>query len=171
MLDAGSGMPVEDAQLLWRTVTPAGTTSSIHAAQLDADSGRFEILAPMGELLLSARGPSLRQDWVPATVPPGAGRFTLECQRQYEVCLVLKHGQQHVPLPGGLAAVTWEHLEGDGRPVAFGRNALGDFVALDQPGRYRVLIDTPAGFQPIPEQVLELGGTQPVRHRIPLSKP
>ncbi|MEQ8766824.1 MAG: hypothetical protein RL885_23120 [Planctomycetota bacterium] len=165
IIDETTGLPAEGASLSWRTVDPPSGSQSTNAIK-DPDTGRFELIAPMGEVDLHAVGSFTH---APARAPVGQSpsTFTLRVRPTYPLTVILKDGERRVPFPG-LSTLDLKHLDGDGKRSGFGMQGGAPVVIVDRPGRYRFEVPKIEGYAPIEPQVIEIIDPKRLVHIIEL---
>jgi hypothetical protein len=153
-IDAATGAPCRPQQLLW-----SSTTGRVHAlvevGGWNDERGCFELRVPCGGLRIYCPGgqthESQSKDF---QVDQGTDELELVLRAPTGLQPVLMDGATQVPwdlrrLP------TLEPLDGQASPTSVLRQQRLTMRAFE-PGRYLLRVQSPDGYEPVPERVVEL---------------
>lgn len=171
VVDDVTGDDAEVPGLLWNPRRPEGVNGGgLDNAEFDAKTKRFTIRAPVGliDLMLAFGSPyEHRTDSV--TLAPGRQEHTLRVRRATTIEVALRDGEAVLPFPNEWQA----HIESeDGKPI-FASSTMSVTLrtySVPTAGRYRVKLDPINGYEPIPDQLVDVAEAKTTRLEVALTK-
>jgi hypothetical protein len=159
VVDAATNADVVVDDVNWHTKRPEesrGWTDS--SAKRNAVTGRYEARCPIGDVEFSVFPIELGYDHVSTTalIRPGGNEVLLALSRANGVRLVLKDGDQDLPLDSDREFVV-EPVTGTGRVASWSWGAAGTRLHVTEPGKYRIRLKDPiAGYLMPKEEVVDI---------------
>ena len=127
---------------------------SLLGAWRDPETGSCRFTAPQGIVELNVWDAVYVSDPVAVEVGEGGYEGTVRARRTPGFLLTLKDGEETLrPSPTAVRVVELDGRGGQGRPH---RHGDGLRYRVPRPGLYRVEVDSPPGYLPVPAQVVRV---------------
>lgn len=158
VVDAADARELESAQVLWMCALPEWVRGGgLARAAREGTSGTFLVRAPRTAIEVHARAEGYANARETADLASAPPELTLRLARVYRIVLSLTDGSTPVPWPAG-SVLTWRSaVEGSSARTAWSPGGEGFDFDVPGPGEYRIDPPRIAGYEPLPEQRVEVG--------------
>jgi hypothetical protein len=170
LVDAESGLEaqVEAGSLSWRCASPE-VSGGAEDATYDPSTHAFQLRAPAGEVELNLWERRYRWQTQRVTLRPGPNEVTLRLQRACGIVLTLRDGDAAVSPDEAFSGLELTRAGGSRElPESSGYDGKEVYFVVGSPGRFRVMIPSIDGYDPIEPFEVDIGPGELVKREIPL---
>ncbi len=154
--DGERELPPTGLRVDWHAALPEPVTSwSSQTATFDAALQRFVFRAPAGDVLVSAQGTGFAWKTETFAVRAGVNELTLVLKRTAGLRVLLRDGANEIPWGNDQRP---RLVAAEGQRTGEATTSGGGHVTLyrDAPGRYTLIVPEIPGYEPVPEQSVQL---------------
>lgn len=154
-VDAVTGDATRPEQIYWGSTTDGGPNSLLAVSGWNGQLERFELRVPCGAIRITSVGSRHESRTMDFQVGPGLAELELVLRAPTALRPILMDGTREVPwevrrMP---ALVPLDEQESAGSWTLRERRLT---MKVDEPGRYALRVPVLDGYEPVPEQVVEL---------------